>query len=308
MMRRALILAVLTALGLSACDQKADAQPKAPLPLQADAQDGQGEPYQVPGTEVWTVPDRLSGRTYQVYVALPPSYATSPDRTYPVLYVTDAHYAFPVIRQLARRMNLDEPVIAEHILVGLSYAQGDDGMISRTRDYTPSARPTAKPGTEGGGPAYQDWLKTSALPFIDSKYRTDPAQRLLLGHSFGGLLASQILFSDPDLFSGYVLGSPSLWFNGREIFQREANYAANHRDLDANVFMYIGEKETPSGTKGNRYDMVADNARMATALTSRNYPNLEIDKLVVEGEDHLTVAPIGFMRALEALLPASSDQ
>ena len=49
---------------------------------------------------MWDVPDPVSKRGYQVFVALPPSYAKQPQRRYPVLYVTDADYAFPIIRQL----------------------------------------------------------------------------------------------------------------------------------------------------------------------------------------------------------------
>lgn len=198
------MLANVVALTLAAgCDQSADARSAAPsASVQTDqSQTGMGEPYQLAGTEVWNVPDKLDGRTYQVYVALPPSYDASPNRTYPVLYVTDAHYAFPLIRQFARRMNVDSPVIAEHILVGLAYALGEEGNASRRLDYTPTPTPNR---ISGGGPAYQAWLKGSVLPFIENKYRADARQRVLLGHSYGGLLAAQVLFSDPETFSGYV--------------------------------------------------------------------------------------------------------
>lgn len=283
---------------ISGCDQATSA-PAVQISAQVS---GKGEPYQVPGTQVWSVPDPLDGRRYQVYVALPASYDSQPNRTYPVLYVTDAHYAFPIFRQLARRMNLDEPVIEEHILVGLSYAEGDAPNISRTRDYTPSARLGATAGTEGGGPAYQAWLKSSVLPFIETNFRADPQRRILQGHSFGSLLATQILLSEPEMFSGYLLGSPSLWFNNHQMFDREAAYAQSHSDLAADIFMYIGENEVP-GPKG-RYDMVGDNRRFKQALRSRNYPSLDLSSVVISDEDHLTVAPIGFMRGLEALLPA----
>ena len=51
------------------------------------------------------MPDPISGRRYQVFVHLPPSYAQPADRRYPVMYVTDADYAFPIIRQIGRRLN-----------------------------------------------------------------------------------------------------------------------------------------------------------------------------------------------------------
>lgn len=296
------LCSLITAVLMAGCNPSADAQTAASPPAAAPAsQPKQGQPYQLAGTQVWDVPDPVSGRKYQVFVSLPASYDTQPERTYPVLYVTDAAYAFPLIAQMARRMNLDGPRLEDFILVGLSYAEGDDGMVSRTRDYTPSVRPNART-PEGGGPAYQAYLKTEALPFIETRFRADPQRRIVLGHSFGSLFAAQVLFSDPAMFSAYVLGSPSLWFNDREMFRAEADYAANHSDLRAQVFMYIGEGE--GSGPGRRFDMVDDNRRLKAALTARRYSSLKLQSIEVSGEDHLTVAPIGFMRALEAVLPA----
>jgi hypothetical protein len=50
--------------------------------------------------------------------------------------------------------------------------------------------------------------------------------------------------------------------------------------------------------------MVADVAALETALRSRAYPGLTLRSEVLNGEDHLSVAPRGFTRALFALLPA----
>jgi hypothetical protein len=84
------------------------------------AQRGEGSPYVLTGTEVWDVPDPASQRGYQVFVSLPASYEKEPPRRYPVLYVTDANYAFPIIREIGRRLNVEHPQIADFILVGLS--------------------------------------------------------------------------------------------------------------------------------------------------------------------------------------------
>ena len=297
------LAAILLAATLaSSCTERADAQPS------AQSATTEGAPYVLKGTQVWTVPDPVSGRDYEVFVSLPASYETSPDRRYPVVYVTDADYAFPIIRQIARRVNLDGPVIEEFILVGLSYARGDNPTASRNRDYTPTPNGPrrASSAVHGGGPAYQTWLKTQALPFIESRFRADPARRVLLGHSYGGLLGAQILFTEPELFSAYVLGSPSFWFDRGHIRTMEAAYARGHRDLKADVFMYIGGWEVPGPDRRNTTDadMVGDVRRMEAILKGRHYPGLTVQSVVLEDEDHLTVAPVGFTRALMAVLPA----
>lgn len=63
---RALGLAtILVAASLAAgCGERADAQ---------TATAAEGAPYVLTGTQVWSVPDPVSGRDYQVFVSLPAS-------------------------------------------------------------------------------------------------------------------------------------------------------------------------------------------------------------------------------------------
>ncbi|NGM52217.1 alpha/beta hydrolase [Caulobacter sp. 602-2] len=303
-----LAAALLAACVLPACAERADAQSASSATSAVAAPQAEGGPYVLKGTQVWTVPDPVSGRDYEVFVSLPASYEANPQRRYPVVFVTDADYAFPIIRQVARRVNLEGPVIEEFILVGLSYSRGDSGVVSRNRDYTPTPNGPRGAGAalHGQGGAYQAYLKSQAIPFVDRRFRTDPARRVLLGHSYGGLLGAQILFTDPTLFHAYVLGSPSFWFDKRHIMTMEADYARAHKDLPADVFMYIGAYEAPGPDPRNTTgpDMVADMRAMERTLKSHGYPGLRVRSTVLEGEDHLTVAPVGFTRALMAVLPA----
>lgn len=264
----------------------------------AEFQRGEGCPYEVLGTQVWDVPDPVSGRAYQVFVHLPPSYAQQPQRRYPVLYVTDADYASPLARQIGRRLNGEGPKIEEFILVGLSYAKGDGGVDSRNRDYTPTVNGPAGASSKvhGGAAAYQVYLRDQVMPFVAGRFRADAARNYLLGHSNGGLLGAQILLTQPSMFAGYVLGSPSLWFDKRHMFDVEAAYAKAHRDLPARVYIYVGEYEAarPGDPRFNDdVDMVADVRAFAAALTSRNYSGLTLRTEVLNDEDHLTVAPRG---------------
>lgn len=227
----------LVVLLLSACDNTAKAPPAAAVPAvtsQAIAapaqatplggQRGGGKPYELVDSEVWDVPDPATVRTYQVFVALPRGYADNPQRRYPVLYATDGDYAFPLVKQIARRLNGEGPAIEDFILVGLSYAVGDEPMPSRRRDYTPTPEdgPGAAPvATHGKSADYIRYLRDRVLPFVASRYRTDEQRRLYLGHSYGGLLGTQILLSTPDMFAGYILGSPSYWYGEHAMVAQE---------------------------------------------------------------------------------------
>lgn len=271
-----------------------------------------GRPYELKGTQVWAVPDPVSGRTYEIFVNLPASYAQNPNRSYPVLYLTDSDYAFPVVRSIVNRVRDDGKALEDFILVGLSYAVGDNPIASRNRDYTPTpagtsaSRSTSHPSVHGGAEAYRIYLQSQVLPFVQRKFRADPRRRILMGHSYGGLFGAHVLLTEPTMFSDYVLGSPSFWYDKRYIFTAENQYASANNDLPAKVFLYIGSFETVRNEPRYRkeIDMVGDMHKFAKKLKSRNYPGLTVATDVVDGEDHLTVFPSGFTRGLLTVLPA----
>ena len=312
LLRNSILFGVLASLILSSCSDAANGQAAPSSNPSAPVQRGEGLPYEISDTEVWDVPDPVSSRTYQVFVALPPSYGEQPHRRYPVLYVTDADYAFPVIKQISRRLNVERPNVEEFILIGLSYAKGEGGMQSRRRDYTPTPNgPSTAPADaeHGKAAAYAAYVRDQVLPFVAKRYRTDERRRLFLGHSYGALLGSEILFSEPHLFDGYILGSPSFWYDRRHMAEREKAYAAKHKDLPARVYMYIGEYEEmrPGDPRyAKDVNMVTDTRTMDRALRSRTYPSLRMETEVLNDEDHFTVAPRGFTRGLQYLLPATA--
>jgi len=301
------MMSLVAMVALSACSGAPEAAPRATQQAAvatATAQRGEGSPYEVLGSEVWDVPDPVSGRNYQVFVALPAGYADNPDKRYPVLYVTDADYAFPLVWQLARRLNVEGRKIEDFILVGLSYAKGEGGMQSRRRDYTPTANgPSGAPAdaVHGGASDYIAYLETQALPFVARRYRSDESRRLFLGHSYGALLGTQVLLERPQLFSGYILGSPSYWYDKR-VMERRVAAAGSPTGLSVRAYMYVGEYE--SVQHGGDADMVDDAQRMIGLLGARGGQALALKLDVLNDEDHLSVAPRGFMHGLKYLLAA----
>jgi predicted alpha/beta superfamily hydrolase len=276
----------------------------------------EGAPYVLDNTEVRSVRARELGRDYQIYVSLPPSYEKS-GRSYPVVFVTDAPYAFPVARAIALRAGRGGRSIGEFILVGLSYARGDTAEYSRRRDYTPGA-----PGDEdyasdmpgrrpkfGEAAAYGRFISQEVFPLVAKRYRADMRQKTFIGHSYGALLGLDMLLSEPGMFENYVLGSPSLWFGKRMMFEREKAYAAASKDLPANVYFAVGGYETVKpGPRFNKDDdMVRDLKAFTAALKSRNYPGLKVSMDVIRDEDHLTVAPAIITRGLRWAVPGSDE-
>jgi hypothetical protein len=101
------------------------------------------QPYALKDTEVQTLHAAHLGRDYELFVSLPASYAAG-SRSYPVVFVTDAPYAFPLTRAIEARVTGHSQELPEFILVGLGYGKGDTPEYSRRRDYTtPASAPTA---------------------------------------------------------------------------------------------------------------------------------------------------------------------
>jgi hypothetical protein len=274
-------------------------------------QRGTGLAYEIPGTQVFDLPDARRNIPYQIFVSLPPSYGSQPERRYPVVFVTDADYGFPMLRLIGRRMNGERPRLEEFILVGLSYAKGEDGMVSRRRDYTPTAKgPSTAPADarHGESIAYRDYLRDTVLPFVDAKWRTLPDRRVYVGHSYGGLLGAQILLTEPQIFSGYVLGSPSFWFDKRFLLREAPGLLARQKSIDAKVYLYIGAFEAlrPGDRRYHQeVDMVRDNQVFADLLRARDFKQLDLQADVLPDEDHFSIAPRGFTKGLLHILPAS---
>jgi predicted alpha/beta superfamily hydrolase len=281
-------------------------------PLAAQPTEPAPKPYELPSTEVHRIDAKALGRAYDVVVWLPPSYASSPDRKYPVLFTTDMPQSLPLVIGLHRRLRASERGLEDAIIVGLGYAVGDTGEYSRRRDYTPTphgdidavsdmpGRPVAYGEAEG----YRLHLRDEVFPYLQSRYRIDPARRIYAGHSYGGLFGTHVLLTEPTMFRKYILMSPSLWYGRRLMIARERGYATRHKDMPADAYFLIGGEETvpdpdtePFGQ--SRMAMVEDMDELTSTLKGRNYPSLKVQSRVFPGEDHGSVYPDALRAGME---------
>ena len=195
-------------------------------------------PEIVPGTELRVLPRTRSDRLYQLHIALPESFHTHPEKKYPVVFVTDGYWDFTMVAAIYGNMAYDKSV-PEMLIVGLGYA-GDnlDYEMMRADDLNPVV---VHGIFDGGGHADQflRMIEHEAIPLLEKEYRADPAHRYLMGWSAGGLFGLHVLLTQPDLFQGYVLDSPSV--DGAWNFERE--FAASGRTTAARVYISATENE-----------------------------------------------------------------
>ena len=258
------------------------------------------QPVTIPDSFVLPIESAQLHRRYEAFVRIPPGYdlPENRNRSYPVLYVTDASYTFPVasgVTTVPFRFGL----FREFILVGISNAVGEPPMQARSRDLTPWLDNTFPDQPTGEAAQFLAFLKTELMPGVETRFRVDPHRRVLSGQSYGGLFGLWIAFTEPDLFEGYLLSSPSIWFAHRAIFKAEADYAQAHKDLEARIYLTAGQLEPR---------MVEDIDRLAKTLRARKYPNLVVRTEVSVGTYHETTYPIGLVRGLQWMFLKKGQQ
>jgi predicted alpha/beta superfamily hydrolase len=237
----------------------------------------------------------------------------------PVLYVLDPILLFDLVvaiatmlRTAARFTGGPFPSLT---VVGIGYPTDDPGAVFalRARDLTPTDGATTTlfplpPLPFGGAAAFLTALADEVVPQVERRYEIDPTRRALAGVSFGGLFGLYTLFHRPELFFGYMVGSPSLWWDEGLAARWEEAWERKHRDLPARILLSAGANEQTAGdtwkNEGFPLEILqraaeVDRVRgLADRLRGRSYPNLHLEEAVFADEYHLTAPPAMLTRGL----------
>ena len=181
---------------------------------------------------------REAKRTYHIYVRLPQDYGAEPARKYPVVYLLDGDSLFPMIAPAHLFLTIDDKM-PEAIIVGVAYGSFAKPINNRHIDFMPSG-PMVKPG-ESGVDAFHRFLERELLPAVESRYRADPANRILFGQSRAGAMILYSAFKQPDLFWARIASNPS-WVPGQDVFYGSPSPAAR---ADLRLLVALGTKEHP---------------------------------------------------------------
>ena len=186
------------------------------------------------GTQSIDLTSSSNGETYQLQVALPFGYSSSQTR-YKTLYVLDANVSFGMVRDIQTLISF-EPQNEPLIVVGIAYTNFNEWISKRGRDYIP--------GQGSGAEQFHDFLETQVIPKIGQLYRTSE-QRILYGHSSGGVFGFLSLLKSPDLFSGYILTSPSVDEDREYTLKALTDWQPTTRG-STRLFISIGKEEKAS--------------------------------------------------------------
>jgi enterochelin esterase-like enzyme len=171
----------------------------------------------------------LGGRNQDVYVYLPPGYASHPKRRYPVLYLLHGFPGRPLAFVLTVRMG-----VIEDELVAKRAAQ----PLILVMPFGSTGTFTDKEWANGVTPdeAWSTFVSRDVVNAIDARYRTiaSPEARAIGGLSEGGYGAINIAVQNPGEFrvveswSGYMRAP-----HDHSIFGRDLQAVASNSPLDS---------------------------------------------------------------------------
>jgi len=213
--------------------------------------------------------------SFFILVSVPDDYYSN-GQSYPVLYVLDGDVAFGMAASIARYLQIGEN-IPELIIVGIGYGALTKSVAEkRRRDY--------RPAQTGGAENFLKFINEELIPFIDTNYRTIPGDRTINGYSIGGLFGLYTLFTKPESFNNYIIGSPNMSWENFSIFNYEENSPEKIGNKKCNVFISVGSEESEE----NYFNPIDS---LVTKIQGRQYPGLILDAKVFDGSTHLMGPP-----------------
>ncbi len=231
-------------------------------------------------------------RVLNIY--LPDGYAQSHEK-YPVIYLLDGSANEDFIHvvgivQFLTMINVMQPTV----IVGIA-------NVDRKRDFTFPTRNLQDQKdfpTTGHAADFIDFLKNEAIPFVNKHYRLND-NTTIIGQSFGGLLAAQLLVDNADLFKKYVIVSPSLWWDDESLLQKYKMQIATLPLADKKIYVAVGKEGR---------QMEGDAKQLVEVLKTTKNKNCQVKFAFMPAETHLTILHNCVYNALSWLQPKPAKE
>jgi predicted alpha/beta superfamily hydrolase len=226
--------------------------------------------------EIVDFESRVFGNTRKLRIWLPSGYDDpgNRDHSYPVLYLNDGQNLFDGgTAAFGREWKADETATELQrtgraqavVIVGI-----DNTGRQRAREYLPWPDDSySPPEPDPQGRHYAQFLSNEVLPFVEQRYRVARQRegRALGGSSYGALITMHVALTRPELFSRFLLESPSFYVDSAHIL-RDARAARLTMDR---VFLGVGTNELARPDCGEHPDNVeaVNNVRELVAILAR---------------------------------------
>ena len=234
----------------------------------------------------------------QYWVYLPASYKNNNTSRYPVLYLLDSNAHFHSVSGMINFMGTGfngNNQIPELIVVGIP-------NTDRTRDLTPTHSKIGLMGEEqaflessGGGDKFLEFMSNELFTRIETNFRTLP-YRILVGHSFGGLIALYTLIQKPKMFNSFITIDPSLFWDNELLSRIIKGKIGKIKKLRASVFLSLAN--TPDLVKGSEKKFKAATRKFIVSLKQARSSKFRFSHKYFKDEDHGSVPLISLYHGL----------
>jgi uncharacterized protein len=192
------------------------------------------------------------------------------DSSYPVIYLLDgsADEDFIHVAGLVQFYNFPwVNVLPKSIVVGIA-------NVDRRRDFTfPTTIEKDRKDfpTTGGSEKFIRFIENELQPYINQSFKTN-GNNMIIGQSLGGLLATEVLLKKPELFSKYVIVSPSLWWDNESLLKTKLSSIRNK------LWVYIAV--------GNEGKIMEDDAKALHELIKSKLTNGTVQFEYISNKHH----------------------
>lgn len=172
--------------------------------------------------------------------------------------------------------------IPNSIVVGI-------GNTNRKRDMTfPTTSASDKKllPMSGGSEKFIAFIEKELQPYIQNNYKVNN-NKLLIGQSLGGLLATEILLTRPTLFNKYLIISPSLWWNDGSLLKKPTDTWS--RQIKSKTHIYIAVGKEGLAPSEHPHVMEVDANLLKDKLDSAKNPNVNLYFDYLPDENHATI-------------------
>mgnify|MGYP003510213743 FL=1 len=241
----------------------------------------------IPGTEVRKITSAIvAGQEYELHILLPGSHKNS-NKKYPVVYVMDSQWDFPLVKSIYGQQYYDG-FIPEVIIVGVTWGGEKPNADSlRARDYTPTNE--ARQIQSGGADKFIQFMKDELFPFIESNYKADNKNRTLMGCSLGGLITLYAMFTHTEMFTGYAAASPAIGWDREVLYKYENQFDATKLNKPNRLYLTVGDVERNSNSF----------VKFSNYIRDKKYTKVTIRSKVLENTGHSGTKSETYNRGLQ---------
>jgi len=279
-----------------------------------------GSPYRCHDVTEHSIQSRIVAQKFTIKVLQPIRRADGTER-FPVVYVTDSDDFFGGFSTFANFLQLygEAP---RFVLVGIGYEDSRVANLMRWRDFfTHGVRArfhgvieqvagSALAGGVSSLPAitqttdareFLQFIRDELIPYITGQYSVLPNENSLFGYSAGGAFGLYTLSTQPNIFKGYILGSPATSYDGQDFgIELVRSLTNSFQSIDARVFISVGELEE-FGRGLNRFELTTSYYQLAKVLKLAAIPGLALTTQVFPHETHATAWAPAFAHGLKSL-------